>query len=297
MLPEVLLSDIQQTLESLGEAHTKVTSATPVSGGDINRAFQVRTQSGSYFLKYNDANRFPHMFETEALGLKLLKKPNAPRVPQVLAHGESGKHSWLLLKYIDQGSYGKAFWDNFGFALAQLHKNSQGTFGLDHDNYIGSLPQSNKNHQTWPEFFIEERLGKQMEMAHRKGLVDSALMQNFENLFKAIPSIFPYESPALVHGDLWSGNFICDTQGKPCIIDPAVYYGFREMDIAMSKLFGGFASRFYEAYHEAFPMVPGWQQRLDICNLYPLLVHVNLFGGGYLGSVRGVVEKFRNYEP
>lgn len=296
MIPENLHAEIQQTLESSGETHTKITSVRPISGGDINRAFQVRTQSSSYFLKYNDANRFPHMFETEALGLKLLKKPNAPRVPQVLANGESGKHRWLLLEYIDQGSYGKNYWDDFGFALAQLHKNSSESFGLDHNNYIGSLPQSNKNHQTWPEFFVEERLGKQLEMARRKDLADSDLMRSFENLFKSIPSIFPHEPPALVHGDLWSGNFMCDTHGNPCIIDPAVYYGFREMDIAMSKLFGGFASRFYEAYHEAFPMASGWQQRLDICNLYPLMVHVNLFGCGYLGSVKAVVEKFRNFD-
>ena len=292
MLPEVLLFDIQQTLNSLGEAHTKVTSVTPVSGGDINRAFQVRTQSGSYFLKYNDADRFPRMFETEALGLKLLKNPTTPRVPEVLAHGKSGKHSWLMLEYITQGSYGKSFWDDFGFALGQLHKNSNESFGLDHNNYIGSLPQSNKNHESWNEFFIEERLGKQLEMAKKKGLLDNSLMQGFDNLFKAIPSIFPQESPALVHGDLWSGNFMCDTHGNPCIIDPAVYYGFREMDIAMRKLFGGFASWFYEAYHEAFPMAPGWQQRLDICNLYPLLVHVNLFGGGYLASVKAVVKRY-----
>jgi protein-ribulosamine 3-kinase len=296
MIPELLLSDIQQTVNSIDGTQTEITSVRPVSGGDINRAFQVQTQSGSYFLKYNDANRFPHMFETEALGLKLLKKPNTPRVPEVLAHGESVQHSWLLLEYIPQGSYSESFWDDFGFALGQLHKNSNESFGLDHGNYIGSLPQSNKNHKTWNEFFIEERLGKQLEMAKKKGLVDSSLIQSFENLFKAIPSIFPSEPPALVHGDLWSGNFMCDTQGNPCIIDPAVYYGFREMDIAMSKLFGGFASRFYEAYHEAFPMASGWQQRLEICNLYPLLVHVNLFGRGYLESVMAIVGKFRNFE-
>jgi protein-ribulosamine 3-kinase len=292
MLPVAMHAEIQQTLDSSGETHTQITSVTPISGGDINRAFQLRTQSGSYFLKYNDANRFPRMFETEALGLKLLKRPGAPRVPEVLAHGESGKHTWLLLEYITQGGYGKNFWDDFGFSLAQLHKNSQETFGLDHDNYVGSLPQSNKTHQSWPDFFIEERLGRQLEMARKKGLLDSALMRSFENLFKVIPSIFPSEPPALVHGDLWSGNFMSDTYGNPCIIDPAVYYGFREMDIAMSKLFGGFSSRFYESYHEAFPLASGWQQRLDICNLYPLLVHVNLFGGGYLGSVRAAMKGY-----
>jgi len=295
-LPEILLSDIQQTLYSNFGSQTKIISSIPVHGGDINHAFQVRTQGNSYFVKYNHAGCFPGMFRAEALGLKLLSKPGAPCVPEVIAYGESGKYSWLLLNYIAQGNYGINFWDDFGFALAQLHKNSQEKFGLEHDNYIGSLAQSNKYHTSWPEFFVKERLVKQFEMARNKGLIDSGLMRSFENLLKAIPSIFPSEPPALLHGDLWSGNFMCDAHGKPCIIDPAVYYGFREMDIAMSKLFGGFASRFYESYNEAFPMAPGWQQRLDICNLYPLLVHVNLFGGSYLGSVKAIAEKFRNFE-
>ncbi|MBE0662350.1 MAG: fructosamine kinase family protein [Bacteroidales bacterium] len=292
MIPELLLSDIQQTINAITGTPTKVISLDAVSGGDINQAFRVRTQSGLYFLKYNDAVRFPGMFETEALGLKLLKRLNAPRVPKALAHGESENHSWLLLEFIEQGSYGKNFWDGFGLLLAQLHKNSNESFGLDHDNYIGSLPQSNKKHTTWNEFFIEERLEKQLEMARNKGLVDNNLMRSFNRLFKEIPSIFPSEPPALVHGDLWSGNFMCDANGNPCIIDPAVYFGFREMDIAMSKLFSGFESHFYEAYHDAFPMAPGWQSRIEICNLYPLLVHVNLFGGGYLGSVKSVVTRY-----
>jgi protein-ribulosamine 3-kinase len=291
MLPENLLSDIQQTINEITGTPAKLTSVDAISGGDINRAFRVRTQSGSYFLKYNDADRFPHMFETEALGLKLLKKTNAPRVPEVLAHGESGKHSWLLLEYIEPGSYAKSFWDDFGTELAQLHKNSADSFGLDHDNYIGSLPQSNKKHTSWNGFFIEERLEKQLEMARNKGLVDKSLIRSFDKLFKEIPSIFPSGPPSLVHGDLWSGNSMCDANGKPCIIDPAVYFGFREMDIGMSKLFGGFANRFYESYHEAFPLASGWQSRIEICNIYPLLVHLNLFGGGYLGSVKAIVER------
>jgi fructosamine-3-kinase len=129
-------------------------------------------------------------------------------------------------------------------------------------------------------------------MAHKNGLADNMLVKQFENLYKAIPSIFPSEPPSLLHGDLWSGNFMCDEKGNPCIIDPAVYYGSREMDIAMSMLFGGFSGRFYASYQHAFPMKPGWEMRMELCQLYPLLVHVNLFGGSYLNSVKAIIGKF-----
>lgn len=292
MLPELLLSDIQRTINAIAGNLAKITSVNPVSGGDINKAYHLQTPGDSYFLKFNFAERFPGMFQTEASGLRLLEKPGTPRVPKVFESGESGKHSWLLLEYISQGGQGKNFWDDFGFSLAQLHKNSIEAFGLDYDNYIGSLPQSNKRHKTWNEFFIEERLEKLLAMSRNKGLVDRTLVRMFESLYKAIPSIFPSEPPSLLHGDLWSGNFMCDAHGNACIIDPSPYYGFREMDIAMSKLFGGFASRFYEAYHDQFPMSPGWQSRIEICNLYPLLVHVNLFGGAYLGSVKAIAGRY-----
>lgn len=292
MLPESVVSEVEQTLSSLYGTNAKITSTHSLSGGDINRAFRLQTIHDKYFLKYNLAGKYPGMFQAEARGLELLNKPGAPQVPKVLAFGESGEYSWLMLEYIEQGNQGNRFWEEFGFSLAQLHKNSSDSFGLDHDNYIGSLAQSNRNHSTWHEFFIEERLNKQLAIAGNKGLIDSALVRSFEHLFHAIPSIFPPEPPALVHGDLWSGNYLCDGNGSPCIIDPAVYFGFREMDIAMSQLFGGFAGRFYESYQDAFPMASGWPSRIEICNLYPLLVHVNLFGGGYLASVKAITRKY-----
>ncbi len=292
MLPKSVIIEIEQKLSPLAGNHTKVSSIHPVHGGDINRAFRLTTTHGQYFLKYNLARKHPGMFEKEVLGLELLRKPGAPRVPEVVAFDETGEFGWLLLEYIEPGSPGDIFWEDFGFSLAELHKNSNPFFGLDHDNYIGSLPQSNPNHASWHEFFIEERLHPQLIMAHKKGLADHRLLKQFESLYCVIPDVFPSEPPSLVHGDLWSGNFICDEKGKPCIIDPSVYYGFREMDIAMSKLFGGFSSQFYESYHNAFPMAPGWESRIGICQLYPLMVHVNLFGGGYLASVKDIVGRF-----
>lgn len=292
VLPDSLFQDVQNHLYELSGTGSQIISCEPVSGGDINKAYRLRTQSGSYFLKYNFSEHFPGMFQAEASGLNLLRASGSIRVPEVLGSQETGKYSWLLLEFIEQGRPSSVFWENFGRSLAHLHKCSNHNFGLDHDNYIGSLPQSNKFHATWCGFFIEERLEKQLAGALNSGLANQALTKQFEKLYKVLPSIFPQEPPSLVHGDMWSGNFMCDSNGMPCLIDPAVYYGFREMDIGMSKLFGGFASGFYEAYHEAFPMKPGWQQRIEICNLYPLMVHVNLFGGSYLGSVGAIVERF-----
>jgi protein-ribulosamine 3-kinase len=292
MLPEPLFSEIQKTLQAFAGTNTSISSVSPVSGGDINRAFRLRTHSGSYFVKYNDASRYPGMFLAEAKGLELLRKPGLLRVPKVLGTSETGQYSWLLLEFIEQGKSGTNFWEEFGASLAQLHRITDDHFGLDHNNYIGSLPQSNSQHKSWNDFFVEERLQKQLEMAQNKGLADRNLVQRFEKLYKAIPGIFPVEPPSLIHGDLWSGNFMCNENGNACLIDPAVYFGFREMDIAMSRLFGGFASAFYESYNSVYPTAPDWQQRLEICNLYPLMVHVNLFGGSYLGSVKAIVERF-----
>ncbi|HHN47367.1 MAG TPA: ketosamine-3-kinase [Bacteroidales bacterium] len=292
MLPESLFSEIQHTLQALAGKEALINSVTTVSGGDINRAFRVRTQYSSYFIKYNDANRYPGMFRAEAKGLDILGKPGLLRVPKVLGTSETGKYSWLLLEFIEQGRSGKNFWEDFGTSLAQLHRISSDDFGLDHNNYIGSLPQSNRQHKSWSGFFIEERLQRQLEIARNKGLVDKSLVRHFENLYKAVPGIFPSEPPSLIHGDLWSGNFMCDENGRACLIDPAVYYGFREMDIAMSRLFGGFSGSFYTAYQETYPMAPGWNDRLEICNLYPLMVHLNLFGSGYLGSVKAIAGRF-----
>lgn len=291
-LPENLFSEVQQFLYGFAGSACQIVSCEPVSGGDINQACKIQTQAGAFFLKYNSADRYPGMFRAEAAGLNLLKASGSVRVPEVLGSQESGKYGWLLLEYIEPGRPSSGFWEHFGRSLARLHKCSNRFFGLDHNNYIGSLPQSNKAQIDWCSFFIEERLEKQLALAHSNGLADASLTKHFGNLYKILPSVFSAETPSLIHGDLWSGNFICASNGLPCLIDPAVYYGFREMDIGMSRLFGGFAPRFYEAYDEAFPMKPDWQNRIEICNLYPLMVHVNLFGGSYLGSVKAALKKF-----
>lgn len=262
-----------------------------IGGGCINNGGKLKTSAGTFFLKWNDAQQFPGMFEAEAKGLALLAAPNVIKIPTVAGFGSNGAYQFLLLDYIDSGQPSHNYWQQLGIQLASLHKNTQTHYGLDHDNYIGSLPQSNNKRTSCIEFFIEERLNPQLKLAQdQTKVVDSVFIKKFESLYRKLPSLLIEEKPALLHGDLWDGNLIADANGQPCLIDPAVYFGNREADLAMTQLFGGFSGEFYSSYHEAFPLQPGYQQRFDIYNLYPLLVHVNLFGESYLRQVESILK-------
>lgn len=263
-----------------------------VSGGDINEAFKLITTEGDFFIKTNKADQFPQMFEKEAKGLHLLRESGEINVPDVIAYDEADNTAFLLLEIIEPAPMKAGFWDDFGRSLARMHKHSNDYFGLDHDNYIGSLFQSNKKHTDWISFFTEERIEVQIKMARDEGLISRGTINRFERLFQRLNEIFPAEPPALLHGDLWNGNYMIGNDGRAYLIDPAVYYGHREMDLGMSKLFGGFNAEFYESYYDEYPLDKGWQNRVDICNLYPLMVHVNLFGGSYVYSVEGILKRF-----
>jgi fructosamine-3-kinase len=289
--PHILLNIEQLITQHLTES-TNIISSHSVRGGDINEAFRLATNNGSYFIKTNNAHRYPKMFESEAKGLELLRSTDAIKIPEVIAFGEVEEVSFLMLEWIESAPPEGNFWNNFGVQLANLHQNSNEYFGLDQSNYIGSLSQSNNQYQTWVEFFANERLEPQIKLAVDAGKMDSATIAQFQKLYKELSSIFPKEPPALLHGDLWSGNFMEGNKGEPVIMDPAVYYGHREMDLAMTKLFGGFNNKLYEAYHNQYPLDRGWESRVPICNLYLLLVHVNLFGGGYLNSVKRIISSF-----
>ena len=190
------------------------------------------------------------------------------------------------------GTKTRRFWSLFGEQLARLHHVSAPTFGLDHDNYIGSLPQKNTHSPVWSNFFIQQRLEPQVRLAGEKGLLSPSAIRQFEQLYQVLPELFPPEVPSLLHGDLWSGNFLCDEKGNPVLIDPAVYFGHRSMDLAMTTLFGGFGQPFYEAYHYHFPLPANYRQQWEIANLYPLLVHLNLFGESYTGSILHTIQRF-----
>ncbi|MFO8130210.1 MAG: fructosamine kinase family protein [Bacteroidales bacterium] len=292
MLTEKLLNHLSAKLSGKLTTATTIRSFRPVSGGDINQAYRLESNNGTFFIKVNNASRYPAMFETEARGLELLGKAGELTVPEVILHGALDDTAYLMLNFIHQSTQMHGFWDAFGNGLARLHKHSWNGFGLDHDNYIGSLPQSNTPQQSWAGFYSEERLRPQINMAQKNGFIDTFTVNQFEALFTQLENIFPEEPPSLVHGDLWGGNYMCGPQGEPVIIDPAVYYGHREMDLGMTRLFGGFHDRFYRSYNEQYPLSPGWEERLDICNLYPLMVHVNLFGPGYAGSVKSILSRF-----
>jgi len=262
------------------------------SGGCINKGGKLRTSQGVFFLKWNDAKKFPDMFEAEAKGLNLLATANAIHIPKVIGAGESSPYQFILMEFIESRTRSMNHWEVLGKELASLHKNSSSAYGLDHDNYIGSLPQFNNFKNSWVEFFISQRLNIQLKIGIDSHSIERPLVKKFDALYKKLPSILHEEKPSLVHGDLWSGNLITDEKGNPCLIDPAVYYGNREVDLAMTQLFGGFHDSFYQSYRNSFPLEPGYQERLDIYNLYPLLVHVNLFGQSYLSQVLTILQNF-----
>jgi len=288
MLPDSLRSEIADKLDY------KISSVSRVSGGSINEAAKLDIEEvGPAFLKWN-RTADPDMFEKEVSGLNLLRDAETGlRVPEVLLQGTvNGSTGYLLLEYIEDGRPGNRSAQDFGEQLASLHDHRGESFGLDEDNYIGRLPQSNNRHSDWINFFIDERMEPQLQMAMKSGKFGSAITGAFNNMYRKLDEIFPKDRPSLLHGDLWGGNFFYDTEGTAVIYDPAVYYGHREIELAFTHLFGGFSSAFYETYDKVLPLEPGFKQRKDIYNLYPLLVHTNLFGGSYARQVEGIVTQF-----
>lgn len=287
MLPiQHLESALSETLSS----ETRILESATVGGGSINQTFQLETTLGQFFLKVNSSIRFPGMFEAEAKGLKLLSTNSDFVVPDPILNTEFGGQQFLIMEWLDTYDQVGFSMSEFGIKLAGLHQRSFSYFGSDHNNYIGSLQQSNRNHSTWAEFFWEERLLPQLKLAESSGY-GSAFKKGFERLESKLDSLFPKEPPSLIHGDLWSGNYFISKNG-PTIFDPAVYYGHREMDLAMMKLFGGFPAEVFRAYHEEFPLESGWEGRIEIGQLYPLMVHVNLFAGGYVSQVQQILSRF-----
>lgn len=269
-----------------------ITGFRTAHGGCINNGGKLITDKGSYFIKWNDLVRYPKMFVKEALGLQRLSETRSFHIPEVIHVAEAGPYQFLLLEWITSAPQKYNYWDLLGERLALLHLHSSETFGLDHDNYIGSLPQLNLRNTSWADFFIHQRLEIQLNIAEQQHRIDKELRKRFESLYKKLTDIFPDEKPALLHGDLWGGNVMVNALGEPALIDPAVYYGNREAELAYTQLFGGFDQRFYSAYHDAFPLSAGFHDRADLYNLYPLLVHVNIFGGNYRQQTEQVLNRY-----
>ena len=269
---------------------TAVRSGRAVSGGDINQAEELTLADGRVVFAKTNGRADPAMFPAEARGLGWLAEAGALRVPRVLAvSGEPP--SFLVLERIVPGRRRPDFDEALGRGLAALHRFGAPEFGLDHDNFIGRLPQSNRPAPTWAEFYRSRRIEPQLRLAADEGLASPRMLRGGERLLAAMEELVgPPEPPARLHGDLWGGNLLVDETGAPCLIDPAVHGGHRELDLAMMRLFGGFGGRVFDAYHEAHPLAPGHDERVPLYQLYYLLVHVNLFGGSYVASVERALD-------
>lgn len=266
--------------------------AGSVSGGSINSCYKLSIGGEFFFLKINSLEKYPRMFLAEAEGLKLIRHSKAVRVPKVIACGASDNEQFILMEWIEEGRNNAEVQRRLGRGLAALHRHPGAVFGLEYNNYIGSFQQLNTPHSSWTDFYIAERLQPQIKRAVDAGLLDIVLIRDFEKLFIRLDGLYPKEKPALVHGDLWSGNFMVGVSAEPILIDPSVSYSHREVDIAMTVLFGGFDKAFYRSYEEDYPLEKGWEKRLDLWSLYPLLVHLNLFGASYSSQLCNSLRRY-----
>jgi fructosamine-3-kinase len=262
-----------------------------VGGGSINNTYKLSAKNISFFVKTNTKTVFENGFKEEVLGLQFLQK-NTALIPEIILEGSFENSIYLVLSWIEVSEQTPLFWKNFSEQLANLHQHENDVFGLNHSNYMGELLQLNSSYNNFSDFFIENRLKPQLQLAFDSGKIQQKHLLKFEGLFKEIPALFPLEKPSAIHGDLLSGNFIASIKNKAIFIDPAVYYGHREIDLAMTTLFGGFSTEFYEHYQEVYPLEKGFNNRKEFYNLYPLLIHLNLFGNSYLNSIESIITKF-----
>jgi protein-ribulosamine 3-kinase len=275
-----------------GATHRPFTlrNSTPVGGGSINEAYRLEGTDGThYFLKLNDTQHLL-MFVAEAAGLEAIAATNTITVPHPIAHGSAGRQSYLILENLELSTRGNA--KLLGEQLAALHRCTGNKFGFSEDNFIGTTSQPNGWKDSWIDFWREHRLGFQLHLAAKNGY--GGQLQNLgEKLMGALPTFFAgyTPQPSLLHGDLWSGNHAFLMNGTPTIFDPAIYYGDRECDLAMTELFGGYSTDFYAAYRAAYPLDAGYAIRRDLYNLYHILNHANLFGGSYARQAEQMMQR------
>ncbi len=288
-LPDALKSEIAARLG------VQVVGTAPVGGGDISQAMRVDLADGQRVLVKWQSTPLPGLFSAEQRGLDLLRSARAVRVPEVLAHGEMVNDcpAFIVLEWLETGAKTTHSAEVLGRGLAALHRVTGPSFGLDQDNFIGANPQPNRPGDDWVTFFCEQHLVFQIELAGQKGLMPRQRARWLDRLLARLGDWLPTHPPAsLLHGDLWGGNWLATASGEPVLIDPAVYYGHREADLAFTELFGGFPAAFYAAYNEAWLLDSDYPERKDLYNLYHLLNHLNLFGEGYGGSVDSILRRY-----
>lgn len=285
------LPAIAEAIAAAGGPRLDPARSVRVGGGSISAAWAMHGDGESCFVKTNGAS-FAANFAAEADGLAALGRAAVPRSLTFTARGVVGATAFLALEHLDLRPLDAASGHLLGGQLAQLHRHAGEAFGWPSDNFIGASPQRNTSHPSWPHFFAEQRLRPQLELAARNGM-DGTLRKTAESVAANIGGLFvDYQPrPSLLHGDLWSGNAAALPDGTPVIFDPACYHGDREADIAMAELFGGFPGSFYAAYRAAWPLDDGYETRKTLYNLYHVLNHFNLFGAGYLGQARRMIEQ------
>ncbi len=282
-------TQIARHIAQTTEKPFEIEKSHPVSGGCINQGYAVSGNGLIYFVKINQANQ-EAMFAAEALGLKQIHATKTIRVPEPICWGIADKSSYLVLEWLEFGGGDSQSWEKMGQNLAHLHQVSlSDRFGWHCNNTIGSTPQINTISNNWADFFAHQRIGYQLRLAKERG-------GNFPDEDQVIPAISEILSqhqphPSLVHGDLWSGNAAITVDGEPVILDPATYWGDREVDLAMTELFGGFPAAFYRGYNDVFPLNAGYQKRKTLYNLYHILNHFNLFGGGYASQANRMLQE------
>jgi fructosamine-3-kinase len=266
----------------------EITHTHPVGGGCINHGVRLETYSGQRFFLKTNQTLPKDLFAREAEGLQALEAAQGPRVPKVYLFGVG----FLLLEDLSPAPRGKDYFAKLGAQMAALHGCVSPQYGFEHDNYIGSTPQPNAWLSDGFSFFARHRLLFQAELAYRRGLLEKEQFHQLDCLAARLQEIIPEQPASLLHGDLWSGNIISDKNGDPAIIDPAAYYGWAEAELAMTDLFGSLPEEFYLAYQSVRSLEGGYRQRYPIYNLYHLINHLNIFGGGYLNSVKEILKHY-----
>ncbi len=281
-------TEIAEHIAKVTKKAFSVTNRRSVSGGCINQGYAVTGDTGTYFVKLNQASLVA-MFEAEAQGLQQMLETDAIRVPKPLCWGTAAESAYLVLEWLELGRGDTQAWEKMGRCLAAMHSHTSNKgFGWKQNNTIGSTPQINTWTADWVEFYTQHRLGYQFQRALQRG----GHFPQQERLLAAIPQLLAHApNPSPVHGDLWGGNAAFTVLGEPVIFDPAVYFGDREVDVAMTELFGGFPPAFYRGYNEVFPLTPGYEQRRTLYNLYHILNHFNLFGGGYGSQANQMIKQ------
>lgn len=290
----MIQNEVEKLIDKVTGESAKIVSLNSASGGCINHAQIVRLADGRKFFAKSNSGCPDDMFIREAAGLSAMAATNTISVPQVIGCGASGRTKFLVLECIESARKQADFVQSFGRQLAQMHRQGASQqFGFEHNNYIGSTLQLNSWGENWCEFWREQRLGFQLKLAHKNGFKDSSFVTGLETLMNRLDQFLnEVEPPALIHGDLWSGNFMVGNAGQPVLIDPAVYFAHREAEFGMTTLFGGFGQEFYNSYEEVWPLESGAEDRIAIYRLYHMLNHLNLFGHSYMSGCMEIINKY-----